>query len=53
MIEVKKKKLIINKCYEIFKENPSTIIGVQETHFKENDAQGMEIMARFKTRNST
>ena len=26
MIEVKKKKLIINKCHELFKENPSTII---------------------------
>ena len=38
MIEVKKKKLIINKCHESFKENPSTIIGVQETHFKENDS---------------
>ena len=26
---------------------------MQETHFKENDAQGMAIMARFKTHNST
>ena len=26
MIEFKKKKLILNKCNEIFKENPSTII---------------------------
>jgi hypothetical protein len=26
---------------------------VQETHFKENDAQGMAIMAKFKTHNST
>ena len=34
MIEFKKKKLILNKCNEIFKENPSTIIGVQETHFR-------------------
>ena len=25
MIEFKKKKLILNKCNEIFKENPSTI----------------------------
>ena len=25
MVEVKKKKLIINKCNEMFKENPSTI----------------------------
>ena len=25
MIEVKKKKLIINKCHELFKKNPSTI----------------------------
>ena len=45
IIEVKKKKLIINKCNEIFKENPSTIIAVQETHFKENYAQGMALMA--------
>ena len=29
MIEVKKKKLIINKCHELFKENPSTIISNQ------------------------
>ena len=43
MIEGKKKKLIINKCNEMFKENPSTIIAVQETHFKENDVQGMAI----------
>ena len=27
-VEVKKKKLIINKCNEMFKENPSTIIRV-------------------------
>ena len=53
MVEVKKKKLIINKCNEMFKDNSSTIIAVQETHFKENDAQGMAIMARFKTHNST
>ena len=26
---------------------------MQETHFKENDAQGMAIIARFKTHNST
>ena len=31
--EAKKKNLFINKCNEILKENPSTIIGVQETHF--------------------
>ena len=34
-------------------ENPSTIIGVQETHFNENDAKGMEIMAKFASHNST
>ena len=53
MEEVKKKKIIINKCNEMFKENQSTIIALQETHFKENDAQGMAIMAKFKTHNST
>ena len=45
-------KTFINKCNKIFKENPSAIIAFQETHFKENDAQGMAIMARFKTHNS-
>ena len=29
IIEVKKKKLFINKCNEIFQENPSTIKGTQ------------------------
>ena len=51
--EAKKKKLFINKCNEILKENPSTIIGVQETHFKKEDADGMKIMARFTSHHST
>jgi exonuclease III len=51
MVKAAKKKLIINKCSEIFKENPSTILAFQETHFKENDAQRMAIMAKFKTHN--
>ena len=53
MVQAAKRKLVINKCNEIFKENPSAILAFQETHFKENDAQGMAIMARFKTHNST
>ena len=53
MVQAAKKKLIINKCNEIFKENPSAILAFEETHFKENDAQGMAIMAKFKTHNST
>ena len=34
-------------------KDPSVIIGVQETHFKDNNAKGMAILAKFKTRNST
>ena len=29
------------------------IIGLQETHFKENDAKQLDNLARFKTHNST
>ena len=33
--------MFINKCHEIFQDNYSTIIGIQEIHFKENDAKRM------------
>jgi hypothetical protein len=36
----------------LLKENLSTIIVLQETHFKENDAKGMDIIAGFKTHHS-
>ena len=44
---------MLNECHKIFKDNPSTIIGLQETHFKESDAKQLDILARFKTHNST
>ena len=51
--DAKKKKLFINKYNETLKENPSTIIAMQETHFKKEDADGMKIMARFTSHHST
>ena len=39
-----KNDYLINK--PVFVQSPRSKIGVQETHFKENDAQGMAIMAK-------
>ena len=36
-----KRKNYINTCHEIFKENPATIIAVQETHFDQGDIRSM------------
>ena len=35
--KAQKKKLFINKCHELLKDNPSTSIAVQETHFRDED----------------
>jgi hypothetical protein len=48
-----RKKLFVNKCHGLLKENPRTIIGEQETHFKENNTEGMYINEKFKSHNST
>ena len=44
LIEVKKGK---NVRHDIFKVNPSTIIVLQEPHFKINNLKGIALMAHF------